>query len=314
MKAALVETLGEAPVLGVFPQPEPTASEHLIAVEFAALSQLTRGRASGRHYSDRTPVPFVPGVDGVGRLSDGQRVYFVLPRAPFGAMAERSVADRTHCVALPDGLDPAEAAALANPGMSSWAALTERARLVRGETVLVNGATGASGRLAIGIARHLGASRVIATGRNKEKLQALGADAILVLDADPDAFDAACRPIFEAGVDVVLDYLCGDSAKGLLMAAAKTQKPDRELRFVQIGSLTGPELVLPAAALRSRPISVMGSGLGSVSLPRLVAGIGGVFAASLAAKLSVRHRVVPLAEVNTAWTSPENDARIVFAV
>ena len=84
--------------------------------------------------------PFVAGIDGVGRLDDGRRVYFVLPRAPYGSMAEVSVVPSAQCIAVPDELDDVTAAAIANPGMSSWAAYAERARLRAGETVLVNGA------------------------------------------------------------------------------------------------------------------------------------------------------------------------------
>ena len=97
-----------------------------------------------------------------------RRVYFVLPRAPYGSMAEQAVVPSAHCVPLPDELDDVTAAAIANPGMSSWAAYTERARLKAGETVLVNGATGTAGRLAVQIAKYLGARKVIATGRNAE--------------------------------------------------------------------------------------------------------------------------------------------------
>ena len=129
MKAAVVSAAGQAPACENFQEPAALASEHLIEVGAAALSQLTRGRASGIHYSSAGALPFVAGDDGVGRLADGRRVYFVLPRAPFGAMAERTVVDVARCIPLPDTLDDATAAAIANPGMSSWAALTERAKL-----------------------------------------------------------------------------------------------------------------------------------------------------------------------------------------
>ena len=118
-----------------------------------------RSRAAGTHYSSSGGFPFVAGIDGVGRLDDGRRVYFLMPNAPFGAMAERTVAPSTRCLMLPDELDDATAAAIANPGMSSWAAYAERAKLKQGETVLVNGATGAAGRLAVQIANISGPRR-----------------------------------------------------------------------------------------------------------------------------------------------------------
>ena len=166
MKAAIITGPGIAPIYADFDRPQPQGKEQRLRVSASALSHLTRGRASGRHYSADNRFPFVPGVDGVGRRDDGSRVYFAMPRAPFGAMAEETVVDATHCVPVPDDLDDVTAAALANPGMSSWAALRHRARLNPGETVLINGATGVSGKLAIGIARHLGAGRIIATGRD----------------------------------------------------------------------------------------------------------------------------------------------------
>ena len=139
-------------------------------------------------------------------------------------MAERTVVAAAQTVPLPPGLDPVAAAATANPGMSSWAALTLRARLEPGETVLVNGATGASGQLAIQIARHLVAGKVIATGRDPAALAALpalGADVVIPLDAAaPDRFHDA----FAARVDVVLDYLWGPSAEALLAAAARAAR------------------------------------------------------------------------------------------
>jgi NADPH:quinone reductase-like Zn-dependent oxidoreductase len=152
----------------------------------------------------------VVGIDGVGRLDDGDRVYFVLPRAPHGSMAERTVVASAQCIALPDELDDVTAAAIANPGMSSWAAYTERARLKAGETVLVNGATGTAGRLAVQIAKHLGAKKVIATARNADALEpvrALGADVTIPLGENEAALERCLMAQFSEGVDVVIDYL-----------------------------------------------------------------------------------------------------------
>ena len=122
----------------------PADGDRRIFVTAAAISHVARSRASGVHYSASGQYPFVVGVDGVGRLDDGRRVYFALPRAPHGSMAERTLVPSSHCLALPEDLDDVTAAAIANPGMSSWAAYTERARLTPGETVLVNGAAEAA--------------------------------------------------------------------------------------------------------------------------------------------------------------------------
>ena len=317
MNAAIVREAGRSPVYGEFAEPAAGPGDELITVTAAALSQLTRARASGRHYSTSAALPFVAGVDGVGRLGDGRRVYFALPAAPFGGMAERAAVPAAQCVTVPDALDDVTAAAIANPGMSSWAALAERARLTAGETVLVNGATGASGRLAVQIAKHLGAGRVIATGRNAAALAevaALGADATVVLGGDPDATEAAFREQFAGRVDVVLDYLWGPTAERLVAAAAKAGPAGVPIRFVQIGSVGGGDITLPAAALRSSTFQLMGSGIGSVPLDRLLAAIAGVFAAAVPDGFRIATRQVPLSEVEQAWTAAGDAARLVFRV
>jgi NADPH:quinone reductase-like Zn-dependent oxidoreductase len=159
MKAAIVQGPGRTPAYADFPAPAPAEGERLIKVTAAALTQFARGRVSGAHYSSSGAYPFVAGVDGTGKLEDGARVYFLSPRAPYGAFAEQTVVNALQCLPLPDDLDDVTAAAIANPGMSSWAALVHRARLAPGDTVLVNGATGTSGRLAVQIAKHWGPRR-----------------------------------------------------------------------------------------------------------------------------------------------------------
>jgi NADPH:quinone reductase-like Zn-dependent oxidoreductase len=252
MKAAIVRGDGQTPVYGEFSEPAPTEGESRIAVTAAAISQVVKSRASGAHYGSSGELPFVAGIDGVGRLDDGNRVYFIGPRAPHGSMAERTVAPSTQCLALPDDLDDVTAAAIANPGMSSWAAYTERARLKAGETVLVNGASGTSGRLAVQIARHLGAKKVIATARNAEALKAvaaLGADLTIPLVEDQAQLQESLEQQFAQGVDVVIDYLCGKSAERLLIAGAKAGKDAVPIRFVQIFDRFAPSFGLASSAI-----------------------------------------------------------------
>ncbi|WEK46417.1 MAG: zinc-binding alcohol dehydrogenase family protein [Candidatus Andeanibacterium colombiense] len=301
MKAAVVTVEGQAPAWLDFAEPAAAEGEQFIEVSAAALSPLTRARASGTHYSSAGAYPFVAGVDGVGRLEDGRRAYFVLPRAPFGAMGERSVVDAARVIPLPDELDDVTAAAIANPGMSSWAALTERAKLRAGETVLINGATGSSGRLAVKIARHMGAGKVIATGRDRTVLDSLGADVAIPLDGEESELERSFKPHFAQGVDVVLDYLWGPSARAALIAGARAGRDGVPLRFVQIGSIGGAEISLPGAVLRSSAIELMGSGIGSVSLDRLVGAIAALFAAATPAGLALPTVTMPLERVAEAW-------------
>ncbi|UFZ03552.1 zinc-binding alcohol dehydrogenase family protein [Bradyrhizobium ontarionense] len=317
MKAAIVQQTGQPPVYGDFADPIAAHGEHLITVTAAAISQITKGRASGTHYSSSGAFPFVPGVDGVGRCENGSRVYFVLPRAPHGGMAEQTVVPRERCLALPDGLDDVTAAAIANPGLSSWAALRERAKLQAGETVLINGATGTAGRLAIQIAKYLGAAKVIATGRNAETLQsltALGADVIIPLAGDGDALEERFKPQFAEGVDIVLDYLWGDSAERLLIAAAKAGAEARPIRFVQVGSVSGGDITLPSAVLRASAIELIGSGIGSIPLERLIAVTGELLQATIPAGLKIAVDPVPLQDIEQAWRRDDSSKRIVVTM
>lgn len=316
MKAAIVTQAGQlAPIYADFPMPMPAAGQCLIQVKAASISHVTKSRASSAHYSADDALPYVAGVDGVGVLEDGQRVYFLLPTHPYGAMAELCVVDVEHCIPLPDGLDDAAAAAMAIPGMSSWAALVERAQLRQGETVLINGATGISGRLAVQIAKHLGAGKVIATGRHAaslDMLRSLGADVTVALTQDEDALQAAFKHEFERGVDVVLDYLWGDSAQALMAAAARFGPDGVPVRYVQIGAASGADITLPGAALRSSALQLMGSGIGSVPMRRLLLAIAGVLAAAPSAGFQVATRSMPLAQLAQAWAMEDTRDRIVL--
>ena len=315
MKAAIIKAPGQGPIYADFDKPAAHAGHRLIEVTASALSHVARARASGTHYSSAATFPFVAGVDGTGRLEDGQRVYFFKPEAPFGSFADYTIVSGDHCAKLPDALDDVTAAAIAIPGMSSWAALVERGGFAAGETVLINGATGTSGRLAVQIAKHLGAGRIIATGRREAALQAMklaGADVTISLEQDEDALNRAFESQFAVGVDVVLDYLWGTSARALLISAAKASPDDHPVRFVQIGSISGADIQLPAAVLRSAAITLSGSGIGSVPLPRLLHAMQEVFNAAVPAGLQTETQVVSLADIGKHWANTDSLRRTVF--
>ncbi|WP_245219094.1 quinone oxidoreductase family protein [Pseudomonas vranovensis] len=264
-------------------------------------------------------LPVVPGADGVGMLEDGTRVYFAFPRAPIGAMAQTVAVNASYCVPVPDTVDNITAAAIANPGMSSWAALQERAHFQPGERVLINGAAGTSGRLAIQVAKHLGASRVVATARNpavEQELRDLGADAFIRLDQPADQLTTALREeIHGTGTDIVLDYLWGPPASCILDAVAGHAKGESapRLRFVNIGALAGASLPMSAGVLRSSGLEMLGSGLGSVSNEDLVKVVGQLLHAVGPQGLKVDAQVVSLSEVESAWHSGSGE-RIVFTM
>ncbi len=317
MKAAVVETFDHPPRYRDFEEPVAQAGEVIVAVRAAALTQLARTQAAGKHYSSGRP-PFVPGADGVGRLSDGQRVYFAFPRPPVGAMAERVAVKSAYVVALPPEVDDITAAAIANPAMSSWAALTERVAFKPGESVLVNGANGASGRLAIQVAKWLGAKRVVATGRNpavEAELRALGADLFVSLSQSRESLIEQFRAVIADGVDVVLDYLWGAPAEAFMAAAIGYGSAEAapRIRFVNIGSLSGASLALPAGAVRSSGIEIVGSGLGSLATEALMRSVSALMRVVDNAQLRIAAEAVPLTDVASAWSS-DTSARIVLTL
>lgn len=311
MKAAIVSAKGSVPEYGDIPPPMADSQHVIVNVKAAALSQLTKSRAAGTHYSADTGYPFIAGIDGTGYLEDGQPVYFFAFQPPWGSMAEKTRIPAAASIPLPATLDLVEAAALANPGMSSWAALTQRAGLRHGETVLINGATGISGGLAVRIARHLGAGKIIVTGRNQEALTRLcheGADIALSLDTLAEKLPA----LMADGIDVVLDYLWGQSALDIMNAAVTGG--DNTVRFVQIGSLSGENIQLHSKLLRSSGLILMGSGLGSVSNQGLTEAVKALFQAACETDLTVPVQPYPLSEVNRIWTQENGPVRTVFTL
>src|SRR5260370_26896332 len=195
MKAAVLHELGKAPRFEDFAEPTPGNNEEaLIRVCAASLKSVDKQLASGSHYASPRELPVICGTDGLGILEDGTRVFFGGPRRPYGAMAERTVAPRAFCFPVPIELDDATAAALPNPGVSAWLSLTNCAKLAPGEIVLILGATGVTGQLALQIAMLLGAKRVIGAGRNErtlKRLLELGADVTIHLDQPAASLMAA---------------------------------------------------------------------------------------------------------------------------
>jgi NADPH:quinone reductase-like Zn-dependent oxidoreductase len=315
MQAAVVNVLGEAPKYQSFPDPEVQQGEVLIRVRAAGLHQIVKLIASGAHYSSGGGLPAVPGVDGVGTLADGRRVYFGGARRPWGTMAELAAAPQAWCVPLPDGLDDIHAAAIANPGMSAWVSM-QRGGLSLGETVLILGATGVAGQLAIQTARILGAKRIIAAGRNVAAISAADVDAVIGLAEPEQAIAEALAKEVTNGIDVVIDYVWGRPAELTLEALAKGFKAmaTHATRFIQVGSMAGRNINLPAEVLRSVDLTLKGSGFGSAKLETIFAAIPKLFEQAAAGKLTIDVDPVPLAEVEATWNRVEKGRRIVFTI
>ncbi|HEY1919202.1 MAG TPA: zinc-binding alcohol dehydrogenase family protein [Streptosporangiaceae bacterium] len=294
MKAAVVAAFGTPPQYADFPEPDP-AGGVVVDVLAAGLHPRVRSQADGSHYTSTGELPLIPGIDGVGRDADGLLRYFLLPDTTLGAMAQRTVIDSRRSIVLAPGSDPVAVAAAMNPAMSSWVALRRRIRFERGQRVLVLGATGNAGRMAIQVAKRFGAAQVIAAGRDQARLgelAALGADEICTLD----------RLAAAAEVDVVIDYVWGQPAvRGMVDLLTARSDRGRPLVWIQIGSVGGPDAPVPSAALRSARLAIVGSGIGSVPGGDFVQELPELAAAVTEGAFDVRARAVPLADVEQAW-------------
>src|ERR1700733_11651389 len=239
MNAAVVHAYSVPPRYTSFAEPAAMEGEVIVNVSAAGLHPIVKSLADGTHYASSEMLPIISGVDGVGRLEDGTRVYFGMSRSPFGTFAERAVTAPYMCLPIPEALDDVTVAAIMNPGMSSWAALLPT-QFVAGESVLILGATGVAGHLAVQVAKRLGARRVVAGGRDAAALQEcreLGADPLIPLSQERDALVAALRKEFaENGVDVVLDYVWGPPAQATFEAILVKgfDNKSKRIRYIQI--------------------------------------------------------------------------------
>ena len=254
MRAAVLHEHGAIPRCGDFPDPCAAGGDVVVEVAAAGLHHLDLHKATGTFYTGPPQLPSVVGTDGVGRLADGRRVYFDATVPPTGSMAERALARREALCDVAEGVDDATAAALGNTGLGAWLALSWRAGLRAGETVLVLGATGAFGTVAVQAAKVLGAGRVVAGARASERLARLlelGADAIVELDGAADLHERL-RAAAGGEVHVTLDTLWGEPGRAAIGVAA------RFARHLQVGNLAGLDVTLPATALRSISLDLRG--------------------------------------------------------
>ena len=268
MKAVIVKEKGQTPVYTTDFQPvvPTTPQEVLLRVQAVSIKNLDRAIASSQHYSvsSKPFAPFVIGTDGVGTLEDGSLAYgFGLT----GMLSEYAVVNRAQLVPLPAGIDFALAAALPNALMGSVMALLLRAKLKKGEVVLINGATGVTGQVAVQMAKHYGASKVLVTGRHPATLahlKTLGADEIIPLQEEQKALTSVFHRVHqETPIDVVVDYLWGASASAILSALKGKGHYQHPTRFVNVGAMSGDLLPLSSSILRGTDLMLLGSGIGS---------------------------------------------------
>ena len=317
MKAAVLKNLGEAPTCDEFQEPVVNEGEAMVTVRAASLKPVDRQLADGSHFASPRELPVVCGTDGVGTLDDDRRVFFGGTRPPFGTMAERAVVNRQFCFPVPDELDDATAAALPNPGVSAWLTLSYRAKLKEGEDVLILGATGVTGKLAVRIAKLQGAARVVAAGRNPQVLEGLrnsGADATIRIDEeDEELREAFAREAVNSRFDVIVDYLWGRPTEVLLSALTKKgfATVSGETRLVQAGESAGATISLPAAVLRSTALTILGTA-GIPPREVLAEALNKVLALGAKGELKIETERVPLAQVDRAWRHVQSGTRTVI--
>jgi NADPH:quinone reductase-like Zn-dependent oxidoreductase len=308
MHAAVLHEHGATPVCEAFEEPVAGERQVVVEVAVAGVNPVDVRKASGLYVSGPPPLPSVVGSEGVGRIAgDGRRVYFGAPVAPFGAFAERVLVDEEDPIELPDAVDDGLAVALGISGLAAWLPLAWRAQLRPGETVLVLGATGVVGQLAVQAARLLGAGRVVAAGRDPAMLEhakRLGADATVDLGATTggEELAAAFRDAAGGGIDLVHDPLWGPPAEAAVEALAVGG------RLVQLGQSAGAEATLYSATIRGRQIGVLGyiNALAPADVRREA--YRTLVEHAAAGRIAVEAERLPLSQVADAWERVQRSA------
>jgi NADPH2:quinone reductase len=307
VRAAIIDAPGAEPRLGSVELPPRTPGTTLIAVTAAPLNPLDLLIASGTFHSGRPRCPYVPGSECVGtvlesdRYRPGSLVYaecHASPASP-GAFATQVLVADEDVLPVPDGLDPVRAAAVGNSGVAAFMPLVEEAGLRPGETVLVLGATGAVGQLAVQVAHRRGAARVIGVARDRaalDRLPALGADAVVDLRADESDEELAARLLAAAGlVDVVLDGLYGMPLEAALRVCAP------RARVINIGNSAGATVQVPAGLLRGKQLTLSGFAGLHTPLRDKRAALAWLWTALACGELEIEVRTFPLEGSVAAW-------------
>jgi NADPH:quinone reductase-like Zn-dependent oxidoreductase len=295
MDAAILSEPG-TPRFGQFDEPSAGDGTVVVDVAVAGLNPIDVLINSGANPAMLPPMPSVAGLEGVG-TTGGRRVYFGRAVAPYGSMAQRALVEEQRLFDVPNGLDDGVAAALGIAGLAAWLPLSWRAKLEPGETVLVLGATGVLGTIAVQAAKLLGAGRVVGAGRNPDGLRKAaerGADATVDLDAGGDVA-GAIKEAADGAVDVIIDALWGDPALAALEAAAPFA------RLVQIGNSASPQVTLAPSAFRNKAVSILGYTTRVVPLADQRDAYERMARHASAGDIVVDVERVPLRDVEAAW-------------
>lgn len=304
MKAAVLHTPGQAPTYDDHPAPAAAPGTTVLRVSASPVVPLDLLCASGTSYFGVPATPYVPGGQGVGVVESsdahapGTRVWFFATagmKPGDGSLAERCAVPDTDVVPIDAAVPDELAAAFGLSGIAGWMTLSWRARLQAGERVLVLGGGGAVGQAAIGVARVLGASTVVAMARpdSVARASAAGADVVVPLEGDEDELTAA---LAEHGpFDVVVDPVFGAAS-----TAASRHLAERG-RLVNLGGAANDQATYSSAVLRSRTASVLGYTNNAITPEQRREAITAVLGHAAAGRIRIQYDVHPLAEVERVW-------------
>jgi NADPH2:quinone reductase len=298
MRAALIRRVGEMPEVAAVDAPD---GEDVIEVLAAPINPIDLAVSRGVLATGHPQLPYVPGCEAVGRTSDGRVVWIFggsLGRTTAGAMAERAPIGDANAIEVPEGADPALAAGLGIAGLAGWLPFAWRAPLRGGENVLVLGATGSVGLVAVQTAKLLGAARVVAAGRSPEGLERareVGADATVRLDESDDLVTSFKDAFGGDGPNYVFDPLWGAPA------AAATQAAPPWSTIVNLGQSAGATAELASAAVRFKHLSILGHTNFLVPADELADHYRRLVGHAVAGDIRLDVERVPLDEAAAAW-------------
>ena len=320
MKAAIIGAPDAPPEYGEFPEPLVGEGQEQVELVATGIHPFVRSVATGRHYGSTDVWPLIPGVDAVARTAGGDLIFTGYVQPPYGTLAERMAIPSAMRFSLPSGADPIAVAGGMNPGLSSWMPLKARANEIDAlGTVLILGATGMAGSLAVQNARALGAERVIGAGRDRERLQRLanaGAKTV-ALSGDRDADAASLANALETATpSIVLDFLWGTAADAAFVALGRRglDEDRANIAYVQIGQTAGANASVPASLLRSRRIRISGSGAGSAQIADVIAQLPAYMQLIAERRVEVPTRTFPLSDIANAWDAATRSGYRVVVV
>ena len=299
MKAALITAAGAAPVVEERQLTDPAEGEVTVTLEAASLNPVDLAIASGGFYAGHPPMPYVPSIEAVGRIeSDGRRVFVMgggLGVVRDGTAAEQFNAPESALVEIGEDADAATAAALGTAALAGWLPITWAAKLQPGETVIVLGATGAAGSIAVQAARRAGAARVVAVGRNPERLAALEGMADAVVSADGDDLAGRLQAAAGGGADVVFDALWGAPLEAALTATGPGA------RVIHIGQSAGATATVVSGLVRGKQLTIRGYTNFGVPRDEVVSAYLTMVDLATAGDLTLPVVTTPLSDARAAW-------------